>query len=552
MRRLRALSLIAFVCLLVLATASGADIPTAPVVELPKNKAPLGGPAAQPGLYVRIVLDSLYCVKESKWDHATSQDEPYVMTLGIATHRDPGSWSTGRPEVFKDVDSGNNRRFTKPQRVVFEGEVPKGSLIGFEAVLWEKDASSDNAVMKLADSMAHSITDWIDSDDHDLKKEMPRLMAALWPMLISGGVYIVGGGADDKVAEQQALFGYDELIAAATRHRHVGHRMVFKGGKEGEYWLRYHIEFGEDATREFAVKFTGWDDMAVGNVDRVAGEEIVMVCDDDGQGELGRFYVYSGDGRLVRSFDAPFSPGDRIAVADTNGDGMAEILVATCAKGGMVAAYDFMGKQRDRYSIMFAKYDGFAAGDISGDGKAEIVVARVSDRKVHTYSGANGQVIDKFALNWPFKGTRYTSKETRHDALLVGDVIGDGKAEIVMIENRNSNESVIRVYNQRGSEVTNSATAGAFGATFTHGDAAALGDIYGDGKKELILATSEDEKSYSYTTTIADLATRRAVGRRYWPWYRTYAGFAAGAVVPSAKAQIVVANGPDGKLYIGR
>jgi hypothetical protein len=75
-------------------------------------------------------------------------------------------------------------------------------------------------------------------------------------------------------------------------------RLVLDGGDEGKYWLRYHLEFGEDATREFGARFTSWDDLAVGNVDLIPGDEIVIVCDDDAPGGKGRFYVYNGLGRL--------------------------------------------------------------------------------------------------------------------------------------------------------------------------------------------------------------------------------------------------------------
>jgi hypothetical protein len=97
----------------------------APQISAPKPGIATQIPAGPPAMYVRIVIDSLYCEKESKWDHGTSQDEPYVMVTGFASHREPHAWILGDPEVFKDVDTGNNRRFTKQNTVVYEGEVPK-------------------------------------------------------------------------------------------------------------------------------------------------------------------------------------------------------------------------------------------------------------------------------------------------------------------------------------------------------------------------------------------------------------------------------------------
>jgi len=87
---------------------------------------PVEGP-----VYARILVDSVYCVSESRWDRGTNSDEPYFIITGYATDRDPAAWSTGSPHVFQDVDDRENRRFPDYQRVVFEGEVTDGAVIGF-------------------------------------------------------------------------------------------------------------------------------------------------------------------------------------------------------------------------------------------------------------------------------------------------------------------------------------------------------------------------------------------------------------------------------------
>lgn len=564
---IRFLKLSLLVCaLVVLAPAhfAVADLPAAaPAANAPRPAAVQHTAIKKPIVFARIVIDSIYCEKESKWDHGTSQDEPYVMVTGFASHRQPNAWTLGKPEVFKDVDSGNNRRFTKQNRIVFEGEVPKGEAIGFHVVLWERDASPEDTQYNLYQQLCRRINDNIVTSINTGGKVAGlagRMVGGIYGMVHSGWIAVIqqalsvaGGGGDDKVAEAVVGYDHDEIARwAQSDPNHRVFRVVLDGKDEGKYWLRYHMEFLENATSEFAIKFTEWDDMAISNMDRVDGDEIVIVSDEDASGDTGRFYIYSGLGRLVRSFDAPYAAYDRLALADTTGNGVSEILTASPSGGGLVRSYDPMGSPMNRMNIPFARYDGFAAGDLDGDGKAEIVIGSASDRKVRIHSSLDGRKIDEFGLNWPFKGTRYTSKNTRHDVLLVGDVVGDGKAEIVMIENKNNNTSTIRVYNQKGSEVVNSTVAGNYGATFTNYDAAALADMYGDAKKELIMVTSDDTQSYTYATTIVDLATSKRAGARIYPWYGRYCGFAAGKVLPGSKAQIVVAQGVDKKLYIGR
>ncbi len=539
-------------CLLCLTCPADADIPAA-AGSKPKPPSAVGTSPSVPDLFVRIVIDSIYCEKESKWDHGTSQDEPYVMVVGYASHRKPSGWPTGRPEVFKDVDTGNNRRFTKQQRVIYEGVVPKDAYVGFAAVMWEKDASSDNEVMKIATAITERINNWYSEDLSSFPKTIAKILSTAPAYLITAGIWTAGGDKDDWLGEAEVTLSYRELKDLAENHSHIPRRLVFGDNTKGKYWLRYHIEFGEGATKEFPVNFNEWDDLAVGNIDRTPPEEIVVVSNKDAAGDNGRFCIYDGNGRLIRCFDAPYSPGDRLAVGDTNGDGICEIIVASPQNGGIARMYDAAGSLVDRISIPFAKHDGVAVGDVNGDGRDEVLLARVSEQKIYVFSAApQERKLDEFLMNWKFKGFGYAAKDRKHDVFLVGDVVGDSSAEIVMIENKNDTSSVIRVYNGKGREVTNPLTVGALGAAFRHYNGAALGDLYGDKKKELILAAADDDGSYSFTTVIADLATGKRVGTRHWPWYLKRSKMAAGAVFQPGKAQVVVANTSDKRVYVGR
>jgi len=110
-------------------------------------------------IFVRIVLGSLYCVKESKCDHGTDSDEPYRLVTAFARHRSPQAWSTGDPEVFSDVDSGENRRlaYANAQRGVFEGEVPPGAVVGFNVVVMEADEGSMEQRRRLARNITEQL-----------------------------------------------------------------------------------------------------------------------------------------------------------------------------------------------------------------------------------------------------------------------------------------------------------------------------------------------------------------------------------------------------------
>lgn len=555
----------ALVCVCV--TAAGAlwaQTPARPPLEngIAPSTVPGSTPPRMP-LFVRVVIDSLYCEKESRWDHGSSQDEPYAMILPFASHRDPKTWSLGKPQVFADVDSGNNRRFTKQERVVYEGPVPPGEAVGFHAVLWERDNSPEDTQYNLYQQLCRRLsknTNEILAAGERAGGTAGKVLAAIyglvhvgWISMIQQDLSIVSGGGDDRIAEEAVVWDYDDLAKwASSDPAHRAFRMILDGGTEGKYWLRYHVEFLEDAVRELDFKFAQWDDIAGGNMDRVQGDELVVVRRADASAGNGRFFIYNGSGQMQTSFDAPYAQYDRIAVADVTGNGVCEILIASPQGGGLVRIYDASGKMINRVNAPFARHDGFAAGDLNGDGKAEIVTASASEGKVRTFSSLDGKKIDEFGLDWPFKGCRYHAKDTRHDILLVGDVLGDSRAEIVMIENKDGTASTIRTYDSKGKELRARTTAGQFGATFRHYDAAALGNLYGDAKKELILATNEDAGSYAFGVTVASLAKDSRAGSRSWPYYHRYSGLAAGNFMGGSREQIAIANGSDGKIVFAR
>lgn len=542
------------------APAAARIIPMPPKVVGLASPAGALRPGVAPGLWVRLVIDSLYCVKESRWDHGTDSDEPYVMMIGMATHREPKAWPVGEGQVFGDVDSGENRRFTSQPRVIYEGPVPTDGVIGFHAVVWERDTcpgdTQTNVATRLAGNIANAM-DSLSSVGGDVAGLPGRIVGAIlghllgwWSGLLQEIVCFLGGGGDDKVAEASVAYGYNELLAW-SREDQAGHPMVtdLDGGSEGHYWLRWHLEFVPGASRQFSARFTNWDEFAVGNVDGTAAAEVVIAIDEDAPGDNGRFYLYGADGRLARAFDAFYTSYDHIAVGNVTGDALAEIVVASDDRGGMVNVYNSRGAQLSSFSAPFTKYDGLAVGDVNGDGRGEILIARDDDRKVVVFND-RGAKLYEFGLNWSFSGVRNTHGTTRHDAFLVGDVLGDNRPEIVFLENRNSADSRIRIYTTDGGEATAPIRIGDLGGVFTHYDAAALVDLLGDGKKELAIAIDGGDGRVGHTNAIYDLARRRRLNTRHSPCFTKYDGWAAGDVLGTGKDQILLATDEDDLVYI--
>lgn len=502
-------------------------------------------------LFARIVLDSLYCAKESKWDHGTNSDEPYLLVTSYASHRSPNSRSSGDPQVFGEVDSLENRRFdyTRKQRTVFEGEVPPGAAVGFSAVAMEADEGTSGQrrqmASELAEQISRALTDLPGVHVDPITRAITDLVTGNIFSLIDRLMYGLGGGADDHVANGAVILSYDQLRRWAQEGPHRPEVMDLDGGESGHYFLRWHIEFDRDASRSFAANFTHWDGFGVGDVAGTPEPEIVIAIDEDAPGDDGKFYIYNRYGHLVTHWNAFYTHYDRLAIGDVLGDARPEVVVASDDGGGQIRIYDGAGNRLRHFAAPFTKYDGLAMGNVMGDGKAEILIARDDDCQVFIYN-QNGAKLRAFMVDWDFNGCRYTAdaESNRHDGFAIGDVLGDGYAEIVMAKNRDGDASTVYVYDAYGQELRR------FTRFFTNHDGFILANVIGDEKEDILIAVDGGDDLAGYALYIHDVQTLHT-STRFWPLFTEYDGLAAGDWGGDGKDEIVIATDEEDRVYVG-
>jgi len=529
-------------------------------IERIKELFPAIEPVVREPIFVRMVLDSLYCKDESAWDHFTDSDEVYFIVTGFSTHTEPNAWSTGSPQLFEDVDDDENRRMTSSQRLVYEGDVPPDSIIGFNVVAMEQDGLHSSVQETIAEEIVNSIEEEIDAAFDALSG--PYSVAAIGNAVVAGVaaalVYIFDfllspftGGSDDKIADETVTLGYDDLLQWSTEGPHKPMRLLLYGGGEGNYEIRWHLEF-HSAESAFAHKFTHWDTLLTGDFYGDSKREILIVIDDDATGNDGRFYILNSDGvPIIPPFDAFYTSYDRVAIGDVIGDEKADIIIASDDNGGRLRSYTASSSNDGELAIItFNRYDGLAAGDVlPSEAKQQIIHASHSNDRVYLYK-YNGSPMGGFNLDWDFNGCRYTDEDSRHDALLVGDVLGDEIDEIVMIDNTGGQHGHVYVYNSFGNH--GHALRTSFSVFFTNHDAVALGDFTGDSKLELLVATDDGDGSLGLTIRIYDVESGERVGTRYWPWFTKYDGFTTLYITGTDKDQILVAIDEDNIVYIGK
>jgi hypothetical protein len=167
-----------------------------------------------------------------------------------------------------------------------------------------------------------------------------------------------------------------------------------------------------------------------------------------------------------------------VAAADLNGDGRAELLVSAGASG-TVQVFAPSGGQPIRTLRLFDPPAdvSMAVGDVVGDGRPELVAAArtASGPQVKVVDPRTGDVLDSlfpFAANWALP------------QVAVGDVNGDGRADVIVLAQADEGTEV------KAFDVASGKQLSSFFVLepgVVPGASLAAGDLDGDGKAEIVL-----------------------------------------------------------------
>jgi|HubBroStandDraft_6_1064221.scaffolds.fasta_scaffold52974_2 hypothetical protein len=268
------------------------------------------------------------------------------------------------------------------------------------------------------------------------------------------------------------------------------------------------------------------DGVAIADVNRDGKPDVVVANSSTSTTvDNGNVGVLLGNGNGTLQTAVPYGSGAfgaaSVAVADVNGDGILDLVVANCSSsasscvpaGGNVGVLLGIGNGTFRTAVTYSAAGNapFAVtlGDVNGDGRPDIVAASCASNNCGAAAGTVGVLINTtspwlvyaslarqvdyfgegtadFTVWRPTTGTLYSEdyvgKTTlakkwgeNGDVPVIGDYDGDGKTDIAVW--RPSNGTWYYVQSSNGQQI-----ARAWGAK---GDIPVPGDYDGDGKTDL-------------------------------------------------------------------
>jgi hypothetical protein len=195
--------------------------------------------------------------------------------------------------------------------------------------------------------------------------------------------------------------------------------------------------------------------------------------------------VFDGKtGAIIRdffAFDPNFKGGVWVAGGDVNGDGFADIIVGADAGGGPEVAV-FSGKDGSLLTAFFPYDPNFqggvrvAAADVNHDGIADIITAPGAGGgpEVRVYEGDTPTIIgDYMAFDPSFSGGVFVAG---------GDTLGNGTDNVIA-----SGGNEVRVFNGASQTILEDFFAAP--SSFTGGMRVAAHDVFGTGKASILAGT---------------------------------------------------------------
>ena len=311
-------------------------------------------------------------------------------------------------------------------------------------------------------------------DEYSTKAKAPLAVAAAQGVLVNDGDAISPARVATLVAAPAAGVGSVAL------------------GSDGSFTFVPAPGFSGDAV----FTYTATDGVGISAPTTVTirvGPRTILTATSAGAGGGPQVTVVDANGSIVRTFfayDPSFTGGVQVAAGDVTGDATDDIVVGTGVGGGPNVVV-FEGKTGAQLTSFFAYESSFrggvqvAVGDVNGDGFDDIVTGTGvgGGPRIQVFYGKDMSLIANFfAYDSSFRGGVNVA---------VGDVDGDGIGDILASPVQGGGPHVAVFQGAKGNpSFPLIRSFFAFDPGLTGGVSVAVGDAFGDGKPDIIAASS--------------------------------------------------------------
>jgi hypothetical protein len=275
----------------------------------------------------------------------------------------------------------------------------------------------------------------------------------------------------------------DQLITADVDGDGRSEVYVFNGSNWAMPYLGILDQPAEkewDCVARFDGQLPGWqmskhDRIQSADLTGDGSHDLVIVNTQDWSIPYVGLYRSTGHGlQLLHRYDGSFPDwqmrsGDTIALADMSGDGKADLVV----RNGSNWAYPYIGVLRHDGAgglTMAHRYDGsmpgwqmkpgdqLRLGDLNGDGKADLVIINTSDWSM-PYVGLLASNGADLTMTHRYDGSVPGWTLSRHDTFHLADIGGDGHADLWVYNSQDWSTQYLAVLRNSGGALSRSSWA---------------------------------------------------------------------------------------------
>ncbi len=307
------------------------------------------------------------------------------------------------------------------------------------------------------------------------------------------------------------------------------------------------IDAGSFAAKtNFTTGSNPWS-VSIGDLDGDGKADLAVA--NQGSNTVSVFRNTSSAGTISYAAKVDFAPGSypqSVSIGDLDGDGKADLAVANQGENTVSVFRNTSSAGTISYA---AKVDfttgtnpiSVSIGDFDGDGKADLAVANYQDNTVSVFQNTGTVGSINYAVKVDF------TTGTTPLSVAIGDLDGDGKADLAVA---NSSNNTISVFLNTSSVGTISYAAKLDFTTGGDPISVAIGDLDGDGKADIAVANFISSVSvFRNTSSVGTISYAAKVDLATGLFSRSVS---IGDLDGDGKADLAVANASSNTVSVFR